>query len=232
LWDDFVECCFTTNEVKGIRYYLIDDKVYIAPDLLEKADNGFYTTIFGEKKEWLYTKEAIHSVDLFGLRKYWTLGDFIMLKRLESFTDPMRIMIEARAIAKNVLSRSPETLAIVCGPMSTGMKSVPENFKIFARTVYKVGQEMDIFNQLPFEPLFGKVHEMIADLPLSLIGGISQYFIDNFYNHIFEYSGKIWKPHFIHDWTYSTGAKLENRTFNRLGSEITYLEEGYERKLF
>ena len=111
--------------------------------------------------------------------------------------------------------------------------SIEENFKVFVKTVFKVGQKLPLFNQLPFEPGFHVVHQLIKDDPkLCPNGSSSKFFIDHFYEKLFCFSDKEWFPHFIHGYEHSTGAMIEKKIFTELGSTIHPLRKGFADRLF
>lgn len=234
LWNAYHECCLTINEISGICYHVIGDEVYAVPKFIKGADKSLREYIVGKHRESIFSNDKSDYTENFGLRNYWELGDFIILKNLQKFTDPHKIMYRALLVANMVLNRSPRILGVVCGPMSTGIKTVEENFRIFNRTVYKVGQQMDIFNQLPFERPFNRVHQLLHSTHKHLLvdGKSSPYIIEQFYRKIFLREDKVWLPSFIHNWESSTGADIEHKIFTAISAEIIQLEEGFEKDLF
>ena len=228
----FLEASLQTNEVKAIQFQQVDNLLYCFPIIQKEA---FTTTV--HRILWNKTlsgvvgkfQKSTASMD-FKLRKYWTLQDFIELEQLEKLDNPKLILQKALIVAKRVLRRSPKNLGVVCGPISTGTKSVKENLRIFNRTMYKISQTMNVFNQLPFESLFARVHELLKKpeyVHLMVEGSSSLFFMRNFYDAVFAVN-KNWKPHFIHGWKHSTGAKDEHRIFTLLNSPIVYLKKGFD----
>jgi hypothetical protein len=161
---------------------------------------------------------------------YFEQWDQSMVDELEALyfsEDAMVIMEKSSSIAKAYLKKLPHQLGIVCGPISTGKYSVEKNLEIFNQTVVEISNRMPIFNQMPFEPLFAKVHDLIKDnKELCPNNKTSKFFIDHFYEGIF-YSSKEWRPHFIAGWEHSIGAAMEHAIFTKLKSEIVYLSEDF-----
>ena len=169
----------------------------------------------------------------FQMRNFWTKEDYTELLSLMDIQDPFEIMNRSLLVAQEILARSPQKLGVVCGPMSSGKLSIPENFDVFIKTVFKIGQKMPMFNQLPFEPGFGVVHDLIKHNPeLCPQGSSSKFFIDHFYERLFCESDKQWSAHFIYGFEHSKGAMMEHQIFTDLGSSIHPLREGFADKLF
>jgi hypothetical protein len=159
--------------------------------------------------------------------KYWDEEMFESLKRAKTFKKPLTIMDESLKVARELLNRLPSKLGVVCGPISTGKRSVEENLKIFGLIVLDISNKMPIFNQMPFEPVFEDIHSMVINnKEFCPSGKSSEFFIDYFYREVFL-SGKEWAPHFIDGWEYSVGAVMEHDIFTQLGSDIVYLPENF-----
>lgn len=149
------------------------------------------------------------------------------VEALKDIIDTISLMKQATEIALAILTKLPQTLGIVCGPISSGKRSLQEQLHVFDLTVQKVSNTMPVFNQMPFEPIFGLVHERIKnDETLCPMNQTSKFFIDNFYRKVF-FSGKEWVAHFIHDWEHSVGASIEHEIFTSLKSEIIYLPANF-----
>lgn len=158
----------------------------------------------------------------------WKEETFEKLEALRNSQDPLHIMKHSFYVACDILAELPFELGIVCGPISTGKRSVEENLEIFNNTVIKISNEMPIFNQVPFEPVFLPVHELVKNNQefCSTAGRTSEFFINHFYVHVFT-AGKKWKSHFIHGWESSVGAVMEHEILTELKSEIIYLPEDF-----
>lgn len=226
-----LEYCLQTNEIVGINFEEYEHKIYCVPmvhsDVFDKTTSGALWGI--DMNRIIQTSRHVDSM-MFTHRQYWEIQDLRDLEKLETMQNPEQMLFQAFLVAKRILNRSPEKLAIVCGPISTGPKGVEENLKIFNRTVYKLGQQMPLFNQLTFERLFGKAHELLH-LPQHrhfLVGkSSSRFFIDHFYLLLFALN-KEWNPHFIYGWEESDGANDEYRIFRAKNSPIVLLDEGFD----
>jgi len=144
---------------------------------------------------------------------YWKPSDFEAIDTADS-------MQELLKIAMGILSRMPDPIVIVAGPISTGGRgSLSENLKVFAETIKKVKDSGKIdFNQLPFENKFGELDRK-AGMP---------YFkpiLDDFFLPIMK-SGKISKIYFIEDWQSSTGARWEYEMAEKIGIPKSILKDG------
>lgn len=163
---------------------------------------------------------------------YYAHWDEQMFKALENAKNQPGLLVkmnESLNVGKHLLKKLPRKLGIVCGPISTGKKTVQENLKVFELTVLKVSNEMPIFNQMPFEPVFETAHSLaMEDKDLCPSGKSSEFFIKYFYEEIFL-SNKEWKPHFIYGWEHSVGAIMEHNIFIQLGigKDIVYLSEDF-----
>lgn len=221
-----------TNEINGVDIWQTYTRAYCIPTVHREVFSVSMLERFigTDVSNVLSSHGSRISSVTFGLRKYWTVEDFQQLHELKKLQSPKEILLGALMITKDVLRRSPRELGIVCGPISTGRKSVEENLHIFNRTIYKIGQTMPMFNQMPLERLFAYAHELLflpCNQHLLVNGSSSDFFIDEFYLPIFALN-KIWKPHFIYDWQYSSGATREHRVFRVLRSSTRYLEKGFD----
>ncbi len=232
---DYVYACIETNEIVSIEFLDVDavgffgmpyfiegfDQHSVQKSLME--DFPFPGHVFGVRE----------GVLKFEMRNNWLKKDFDKLLSLTDLNDPELIMKESFLVACDILSRSPNELAIVCGPISSGSKSVGENLEVFNKTVFKVGQKMSLFNQMPFEPVFHVAHGIIKDdSRLCPNGNSSKFFIENFYEKLFHLPGRKWLPHFIDGYQESTGAMMEHQIFTKLGSKIQPLIPGFEKRFF
>lgn len=142
--------------------------------------------------------------------KYWKEKDFADLGKAESIRD-------LYVIADRIIDRMPKPIIQVCGPLSTGGKSIEENLHFFNESIKKLQSDnLCVFDQMPFEPL---MHRMI--LQFSKDKYMEDILID-FYLPIFE-SKKIGKLCFLSGWQLSHGASWEHEQAERLGLSIEYL---------
>lgn len=144
-------------------------------------------------------------------KQYWTENDFQDLQNAETIQDVFKV-------AQRVISRMPDTLAQVCGPVTSGGKgSIEENLKHFSHIIKELQeQSFHIFDQMPFEETF----QRIAYSKTS-----SQHHDDilsNFYEPIFLL-GKIKALYFIPGWETSKGSNWEYAKGQELGLEIRLL---------
>ena len=144
-------------------------------------------------------------------KQYWTEEDFDALQNAQNIQDVF-------SIAKDVLSRMPDTLAQVCGPITSGGKgSIGENLKYLDEQIDKLQQQgVHIFDQMPFEETFQRIAysktstEHHDDI------------LNDFYEPVFQL-GKIKTMYFIPGWESSKGAQWEYERAKRLGMEIIVL---------
>jgi hypothetical protein len=164
-----------------------------------------------------------------GLHYYagWDEQMFEALENAKKHPGLLTKVNDALNVAKKIIKQSPKKLGVVCGPISTGKRTVEENLRIFELTILKVSNTMPVFNQMPFEPVFETMHSLVfEDKDLCPSGKSSEFFIDYFYREVFL-SNKNWVPHFIYGWEHSVGASMEHRIFTQLGSDIVYLSEDF-----
>ncbi|MFA5997453.1 MAG: DUF4406 domain-containing protein [Candidatus Paceibacterota bacterium] len=144
-------------------------------------------------------------------KQYWTEEDFTKLQEAQNIQDVF-------SIAKDVLSRMPDSLAQVCGPITSGGKgSIGENLKYLDEIIDELQKQgVHIFDQMPFEETFQRIaysktstedHDDI---------------LTEFYEPIFR-SGKINTLYFVPDWESSRGAQWEYERAKRLGMKIIVL---------
>jgi hypothetical protein len=227
-FNPLISACIACNEIAGVGLHRIDGEFKCVPLMIEgyiEYHKEIYQKIFGRcdiTYDFCEVKVKFHH------RSYWTYEDMMQLQLIiEMMHDPLEIIEKTLVIARRILERSPYHLAVVCGPISTGGRSVEENLDIFNRCVYRLSKQTPLFNQMPFEPVFHKVHQLIEKDPVLCPNGKStHFFIDRFYRSIFT-DLKIWYPHFIHGWEESIGARAEHALFTKLGSKAGYLDEHY-----
>lgn len=233
---DYFDFCIQANEIVGVEFVNVDAVGFFGiPEFID----GFSNKASVMKKAlspWNFPEYVSATRDIkipFRMRTHWFKKDLDRLYAISESTDPDYMMRQALIVAEDILERSQPSLAIVCGPISSGRLSVVENLTIFARTVFKVGQKIPVFNQLPFEPVFHKVHGLIEhDSTLCPNGSSSKYFIEHFYEPLFRLPEIQWLPQFIYGYKKSTGAMIEHAIFTELGSKIHYLPPSFSKNLF
>jgi len=144
-------------------------------------------------------------------RQYWETVDFQKLHKAQSIW-------EIYEVAKNILSRMPETLAQVCGPITSGGKgSIEENLNYLNDSIQELQKQgIHIFDQMPFEETF---HRIVREKTYSQT---YENILIDFYEPIFQ-SGKIKTLYFIPGWENSTGAKWEYAQAKALGIKTVFL---------
>lgn len=237
LHEDLFELIVSINEVHAVQFWQTQGfGILPFPKLYSKTEERMLTDeiieAFGGKfPGWAASTK--HRFVEFRQRNRWEEKHFDRLYMIEELNDPLEIMSEALSMALDMMTSSPKQLSVVCGPISSGNKSVKENISIFIRTVFKIAQQGPVFNQLPFEPSFAKAHRLIeGDAKYCPDGSSSKFFIDHFYEKIFRLPGMEWTANFIHEYQYSTGAMLEHRIFSELGANIVELPKGFEKGFF
>lgn len=233
---DYFDLCIQTNEIVGVEFVNTDGIGFFGmPQFIDGFQHG--AAIMKEAlAPWDFPEHVLATRDFkipFQMRRHWFKKDFDRIYALTESTDPEYIMRQALIIAEDILERLPTKLAVVCGPISSGGISIEKNLQIFARTVFKLGQQMPVWNQLPFEPAFHVVHQCIKDDPkLCPDGSSSGYFIKHFYEPLFRAPQITWFPHFIYGYRDSKGAMIEHAIFEKLGSKIFYAWPTFTQKLF
>lgn len=141
---------------------------------------------------------------------YWKPEDMEALEQAQSFG-------ELSKIAMRILNRMPQPVGQVCGPISTGNKSIEENLKVFNETVQQLVDEgKTIFDQIPFEDYIFRLLETGKG------SREKDQLLNEFYLPLFE-SGLVKTFYFIPGWKSSHGATWEHEQAKRLGIEIVYL---------
>lgn len=142
--------------------------------------------------------------------KFWNEKDFADLEKAKSIKD-------LYVIADRIIDRMPKPIIQVCGPLSTGGKSVEENLLFFKNSIKKLQEKnLYVFDQMPFEP---SMHQLILKHSKDKY---MEDILNDFYLPIFE-SKKISKLCFLPGWQLSYGASWEHEQAERLGLTIEYL---------
>lgn len=233
--EDLYELYASINEVHSVQFWDTKDLGILPfPNLFSRADQVLLIDELIDTMGNKFLKTEVskkYRLVKFGHRTYWEQRDLDRIYAIEAYDDPFKIMNESFDLALEIITRAPRELGIVCGPISSGTKSVEENISIFARTVFKIGQEMPIFNQLPFEPGFAKAHDaIVGNEKLCPGGSSSKFFIEHFYEKLFRLPGMKWTASFIYGYRHSTGAMIEHEILSGLGSKIIELPQGFEKR--
>lgn len=123
-------------------------------------------------------------------------------------------------VALRVLSRMPENLSQVCGPITTGGKgSIEDNLEEFNNRIKELQESgVDVFDQMPFEE---PMHRIMLDFQKTKNEYMNS-ILDDFYLPLFK-TNKIKQLYFIPGWKSSKGSCWEHDTANKLGIKINYL---------
>jgi len=141
-------------------------------------------------------------------------------KELEKVTT----YLEASKIALEIISKMPQPIGQVCGPITNGGEnSLEKNLEIFGKTILKLqAKDKIIFNQLNFEPTLRKIlnnddrYHKKRNIDL----------LNQFYGSIFS-SQLIQETYFIYGWENSFGTKWEHEKIIELGLNCIYLPKDF-----
>lgn len=143
-------------------------------------------------------------------KEYWKPEDWKDISEASSVKDLF-------VVALRILSRMPEVLAQVCGPISTGGKgSVDANLEEFNNKIKELQNKgLNIFDQMPFEtPMYKMMVNYSKNEYMYSI-------LNDFYLPLFE-TGRIKELYFLPDWKSSKGANWEHEQAKRLNIKINY----------
>jgi hypothetical protein len=142
-----------------------------------------------------------------------------------------RTFKELANLAISIITRMPNGIEMVSGPISTGgVGSIEGNRKVFEGVVETliVEHELNVFSQMPFEDkmveLYTQWHKANPEAEYCTP------ILDDFYERIFL-SGRITTLHFIHGWKSSKGARWEHDNCDRWGIQRKYLPESLSKRI-
>lgn len=125
---------------------------------------------------------------------------------------------EVFSVALDVLSRMPEKMGQVCGPVTSGgIGSVEGNLENLNNQIRKLQEKgVVMFDQMPFEETF---HRIIKDESLN-----QKYenILTDFYEPLFSLN-RINTLYFVEGWKSSRGANWEHDKAKELSLSIVYL---------
>jgi hypothetical protein len=235
LFDKVLQLCIETNEVTSLSIGRIYGSLVCKPVFKDDLfDKQLHEYLFVEPTIQDYFSDFKQSeIIQFPSRKHWEVQDYDDLKEIALLDNIETMMMRSFLVAKRILARFEHEVGVVCGPISSGLKSIPENFRTFNRTIFKLSQTMEVWSQMPFEAVFKNVHESLVaqQSPFLIEGSSSNFFIEKFYQPLF-YLNKEWAPHFIFGYEHSRGAMEEKEIFALLKKKMVFLPEGYEMNLF
>lgn len=148
--------------------------------------------------------------------QYYLPEDHVLMNRSERIE-------ELFPIAHGVLERIGHSVAMVCGPITSGgFGSVEKNLKRFECAITLLAdRERKLFTQLPFE------------VPMARIRNGSPHFkgdlhlLETFYYPLFA-SGRVGKLCFLPDWNTSNGTRWEHDQAIQLGITRCYFRSDFE----
>lgn len=146
--------------------------------------------------------------------KYFTKDDYQSLEAATTYHDLW-------LVAEKVLERSPNNLAQVCGPISSGgAGSVEKNLEEFDNAIEYLHQNgVELFDQMPFEQPI----QRLKDLPQNKKANL----LEIFYQPVFE-SGRVSDLYFLPGWQQSNGATWEHEQGQRLELNIIYMPDNWK----
>ena len=152
---------------------------------------------------------------------YWQEQHYQALKSARSYND-------LSAIALDILGAMPQPVGEVCGPISSGGRSIEENLAVFSKVNDKLTREGKyIVDLVPFE---------IAMRAMKRESGLSHIeanlaLLEGFYLPIFK-SGKVSELYFIPGWQASHGASWERDRALEFNIKIIDLSEEWMREIW
>lgn len=140
--------------------------------------------------------------------KYFTEQNFIDIAEAHTFP-------QLFVVAQDILARMPEgQIYQICGPISTGTRSVEENLSIFDNTIQAfVDAGLPVFNQLPFGAEMGKIKRKWEEK--NKTKDYCKPILTEFYLPLFQ-TGRITNLVFIPGWSASVGSRWEMEQSKKL----------------
>ncbi len=234
-FNEVLQLCIETNEIVSLSIGRIYGSLVCKPVFKDDLfDKQLHEHLFVEPTIQNYFsgfKQA--EIIQFPVRKHWEVQDYLDLQAIALLDNVETMMTRSFLVAKRILKRFEHEVGVVCGPISSGLKSIPENLKTFNRTIFKLSQTMEVWSQMPFEVVFKRVHGIVVEHHEELLieGSSSNFFIEKFYRPLFCLN-LGWAPHFIFGYEHSRGAMEEKGIFTSLKKKMIFLDEGYEVNLF
>lgn len=136
---------------------------------------------------------------------YWTIHEIMVAQRAETIA-------ELALVALRILSRMPQPIVQVCGPISTGGAGTMEQNVARFRQAIAVLQSrgLNVFDQMPFQESMIRISKKTRE------SGYCWEILDEFYGPIFR-SGLIKRTYFLSGWRSSIGANWERRVVRKQG---------------
>lgn len=122
-------------------------------------------------------------------------------------------------VAERILTRMPDNLVQVCGPITSGGKgSIKENLEVFSNKIKELQESgLDVFDQMPFEE---PMHRVMLEFQKTENGYMNS-ILNDFYLPLFK-TKRIKELYFIQGWESSKGSCWEHNTAINLGIKINY----------
>ena len=147
--------------------------------------------------------------------EFWRGEEFVSLKTISSFD-------ELATIGVRVISRLPEPVVEVCGPITTGGRgSLKENLHVFEHVTMRLGEDgYHVFNLLNFQPTIDRLAREWAVNNQGYCWPI----LNIFFRQVFD-AKKINFGYFIPGWESSVGARWEREALKVLGVVLREVPE-------
>lgn len=219
----FLDLCLIANEIEGICIYnqgkedshglgihlrlLDEDSPAINGKIIEEISIDTHGNL------WLNSKLKM----LYEIAEYYTrTHDENML--FESCLS----MAMADLEYMNGMSKGAPIIQ-VCGPISTGPGNVEDKLIIFNKYIHTLTKNGHrVFDQMPYEPLFGLYHKHQQENGKSSNDGI----LEKFYKPLIT-SRCIQQGSFMHNYNISQGATWEFKLMNELGIKTEILPKDF-----
>jgi hypothetical protein len=152
--------------------------------------------------------------------KYYKVEHFKLIEQAETFEELSKIAID-------ILKCMPKSIAMACGPISSGgTGNLDTNLEIYTKTVNKLwDKKINVFTWEPFQNRLGvlkaKSGNTFKERNLTLLEG--------FYGPLYR-SKLITKMYFIHGWESSHGSNWEINIAREVGIEIEDLPKDFLEK--
>lgn len=144
-------------------------------------------------------------------KQYWTDSDFIDLEKTKTIQ-------EVCCIAMRIVSRMPQGIGQVCGPITTGgIGSIEFNLEYLNYNICELQEKgIHLFDQMPYEETFHRIINNQSEVEKS------ESILEDFYKPLFIQK-KIKTLYFVKGWESSYGANWEYQKAKELGIDVVFL---------